>query len=184
MIDFLRTSRSTIDDSINQNLNAIPRLSRLGFDPLSTQSRQNSTSPPHPNRIPASSCDQFVSTVLFPSWAVRDDVIKYCLEVALSPVDDRSDPLAQQRYAEDEAARQRKIDERLDPYSGRYFPQKLRKEALLDLLQNEVAVEKIIRDRTKTVIEERCVDANGKADLRTYAAWKRQRDEKENNGGR
>lgn len=48
------------------------------------------------------------------------------------------------------------MDERLDPYSGRYFPREARTESLAMLMRNERAVEKIIRIRTWGVIGDRC----------------------------
>jgi hypothetical protein len=176
MSDFLRLSRSTIDDSIFQNLNALVRNST--FDPTSTSSRQNQSSPPNPHQLPTSTCEEFISSILFPSWSTRDDVIKYCLTVALDPLSDETDPSTTERALEDQVAAGRTIDERLDPYSGRYFPQKTKREALLDLLQNEVAVETIIRDRSRRAIEERCVDGRGKADARSYNAWRPERGSK------
>jgi Caffeine-induced death protein 2 len=183
-VDFLRLSRATIDDSIIQNLNALVRPGSRPFDPSITSSRQvkpafSSASRQH---IDSSGCDEFIDKVLFPSWAVRDDVIKYCLSVALAPRTNEKDPEALERAAADQAAANRVVDERLDPYSGRYFPKKLRQEALLDVLQNEVAVESIVRDRTRSVIEERCDNGRGKSDFGKYAAWKRQREREHRDG--
>jgi hypothetical protein len=60
------------------------------------------------------------------------------------------------RQVEDDKAREREVNERLDPYSGRYFPREARTESLAMLMRNERAVEKIIRSRTWGVIGERC----------------------------
>jgi hypothetical protein len=91
---------------------------------------------------------------LFPSWKVRSDVLEYCAGVATSP--DPDDPDQVLRQVEDDKARERVVDERLDPYSGRYFPREARTESLAMLMRNERAVEKIIRMRTWGVIGERC----------------------------
>jgi hypothetical protein len=108
-----------------------------------------------PNRsIPPESCDAFKKRVLFPSWKVRSDVLDYCAGVATSP--DPDDPDQVLRQVEDDKARERVVDERLDPYSGRYFPREARTESLAMLMRNERAVEKIIRMRTWGVIGERC----------------------------
>lgn len=48
------------------------------------------------------------------------------------------------------------MDERLDPYSGRFFPREGRAEMLAALLRNENAVEGIVRQRTWAVVAERC----------------------------
>ncbi|KAF2447556.1 hypothetical protein P171DRAFT_518644 [Karstenula rhodostoma CBS 690.94] len=149
--DFLRISRSTIDDSITQNLNALLVPATRGFDPASTSSRSLAA----PDRsIPASQCDTFKQRVLFPSWAVRSDVLDYCAGVATAP--DPDDPDSVLRQIEDDKMRERVVDERLDPYSGRFFPKEARTESLAMLMRNERAVEKIIRSRTWSVVGERC----------------------------
>lgn len=74
--------------------------------------------------------------------------------MATSP--DPDDPDSVLRQIEDDKARERLVDERLDPYSGRYFPREARTESLAMLMRNERAVEKIIRSRTWGLIGERC----------------------------
>lgn len=54
--------------------------------------------------------------------------------------------------------REKVVDERLDPYSARYFPQESRTESLALLVRNERGVEKIIRARTWGLVGERCGD--------------------------
>lgn len=48
------------------------------------------------------------------------------------------------------------VNERLDPYSGRFFPKEPRTEMLAGLLRNENAVEGIVRDRTWRTLTDRC----------------------------
>jgi hypothetical protein len=167
MTDFLRISRGTIDDSITQNLNALLTPAQRGFDPASTSARQLSS----PNRsIPPEQCDGFKNRVVFPSWASRSDVLDYCAGVATSP--DPNDPDSVLRQIEDSKARERVVDERLDPYSGRYFPQEARTESLAMLMRNERAVEKIIRMRTWSLIEERCGSSHVSAE-EAFDSWRR-----------
>jgi hypothetical protein len=153
MTDFLRISRGTIDDSITQNLNALLTPAQRGFDPSSTSARQIS-SPGSSRSIPPSQGEEFKAKVLFPSWKVRSDVLDYCAAVATAP--DPDDPDSILRQVEDDKARERVVDERLDPYSGRYFPREARTESLAMLMRNERAVEKIIRTRTWSLLGERC----------------------------
>jgi hypothetical protein len=54
--------------------------------------------------------------------------------------------------------RERIVDERLDPYSARYFPREARTEKLAALVRQERAVENIIRARTWGLVVERCGD--------------------------
>lgn len=110
--------------------------------------------------------------MLFPAWKARDDVMHYCAGIATSP--DPQDPQNLLRQVEDEKARQRVVDERLDPYSARYFPLDTRSEALAGLLRNEKMVESIIRRRTWQMIGERC--DNDVQDFETALdLWRRKR---------
>ena len=92
--------------------------------------------------------------MLFPSWQARSDVISYCGLVATSR--DPDDPDLLLREAEDAKAREAVVDERLDPYSGRYFPRETRTELLANTLRNEKEVEKVIRERSWDLINDRC----------------------------
>ncbi|KAI1075563.1 putative caffeine-induced death protein Cid2 [Whalleya microplaca] len=152
--DFLRLSRAAIDDSITQNLNALLTPAQSGFDPTSTSVRI----PRAPSRqIDPRSCQEFKDKVLFPSWQARSDVLSYCAYVATSP--DPDDPEIPLREVETEKNRERVVDERLDPYSARYFPREPRTETLAMLLRQERSVESIIRSRTWGLVRERCGDS-------------------------
>jgi hypothetical protein len=152
--DFLRISRATIDDSITPNLNALITPAAAGFDPSSTSTRTPQTS--SSRRVPSGPCRTFKDQVLFPSWQTRSDVLNYCASVATSA--DPDDPESVLRQVEDERVRERVVDERLDPYSARYFPREARTEKLAALVRQERAVESIIRARTWGLVVERCGD--------------------------
>ncbi|EXJ71307.1 uncharacterized protein A1O5_05113, partial [Cladophialophora psammophila CBS 110553] len=154
--DFLRLSRASIDDSISTNLNALITPSTTSpFDPTSTSVR-NPSLPSSLTRapIPRETSRTFLYSVLFPSWNVRSDVISYCTSVATSP--DPNDPDLIEREASNRRDAERIVNERLDPYSGRFFPRESRAEMLAGVLRNENAVEKIIRTRTWGIVQERC----------------------------
>ncbi|KAJ5168248.1 caffeine-induced death protein Cid2 [Penicillium canariense] len=150
--DFLRLSRSTIDDSITQNLNALVTPARGGFDPASTAVRQ--TDSQARTTIDSTACRGFKNNVLFPSWQTRSDVLNYCAGVATSP--DPEDPDLILRETESARDRERVVNERLDPYSARFFPREARTESLATLVRNQRAVEEIIRARTWGMVTERC----------------------------
>jgi len=61
--------------------------------------------------------------------------------VATSP--DPDDPEGVERMAENEREREKVVNERLDPYSGRYFPKESRTEVLAGILRTERVVEVI-----------------------------------------
>lgn len=100
---------------------------------------------------------------------MRSDVLDYCAGVATSP--DPDDPDSVLRQIEDSKARERVVNERLDPYSGRYFPKEARTESLAMLMRNERAVEKIIRSRTWSVVGERCGISNETAE-EAFDRWR------------
>jgi len=78
-------------------------------------------------------------------------VLNYCASVATS--DDPEDP---DILAEKAADKERIVDERLDPYSGRCFPRETRTEILAQVVRNERMAESIVRERTWRVVNERC----------------------------
>ncbi|KAI0126150.1 caffeine-induced death protein 2 [Xylariales sp. AK1849] len=150
--DFLRLSRAAVDDSITQNLNALITPAKSGFDPDSTSVR----TPGSHGQIDHQSCETFKEKVLFPSWQSRSDVLTYCAYVATSP--DPNDPGTVLREAESLKERERVVNERLDPYSARYFPREPRTQQLAQLLRQERNVETIVRSRTWGLVKERCGD--------------------------
>jgi hypothetical protein len=145
-------SRGMIDDSIIQNLNALMNPSRAGFDPASTSQRQVRPAARRP--VDSQSCETFKNNTLYRSWQTRSDVLNYCAGVALDP----NDPDLVLKQAESIKDRERVVDERLDPYSGRLFPREARTESLANLVRNERSVENIIRARTWGLVAERCGD--------------------------
>jgi len=171
--DFLRLSRGTIDDSITQNLNALVMPGSHPFDPSITSRRQHPSPPPARRSIDSASCTDFKQRVLFPSWQMRSDVMNYCAVVATSP--DPNDPDALLREIENAKAKERVVDERLDPYSGRYFPREARTESLAALMRNERMVEGIIRARTWSIVGERC-GGTGQGFERAMDEWRSKRD--------
>jgi hypothetical protein len=92
--------------------------------------------------------------VLFPSWQTRSDVLNYCASVATNP--DPDDPESVLRQIESEKDRERVVDERLDPYSARFFPREARTETLASLVRQERSVETIVRARTWGLVLEKC----------------------------
>lgn len=98
-------------------------------------------------------------------------MLNYCAGVATSP--DPDDPIHVVRETEDMKARERIADERLDPYSARYFPRDTRTEALANLIRNERMVEEVVRIRTWGVVVERC--GSGPQDYQTALdEWRKQ----------
>lgn len=141
-----------IDDSIIQNLNALVTPSRESWDPATTSERQ--IRPTERRPIDPQACQSFKNEVLFQSWQTRSNVLNYCASVALDP----NDPDLALKQVESAKERDRMVDERLDPYSGRFLPREARTEILANLIRNERSVEGIIRSRTWGLVSERCGD--------------------------
>ncbi|CAN8101788.1 unnamed protein product [Discula destructiva] len=170
--DFLRLSRSAIDDPITQNLNALLTPGSTPFDPHSTSQRLPPRSPAAHRQLDPRACQSFQDQVLFPSWQARSDVLSYCALVATSP--DPTDPTAAVREAELERDRERMVDERLDPYSGRFFPQEPRTAQLAMLVRQEQGVENIVRARTWGLVRERCGGVSEEDWQTALASWRRE----------
>lgn len=165
--DFLRISRSSVDDTINQHLNSLVTPAKAGFDPSSTS---RPISRPLSHQIDAGSCQSFKDGVLFPAWHGRSQALTYCAMVATAP--DPEDPEAALREAESEKDRKRIVNERLDPYSGRFFPREARTEQLASLVRQEQMVENIIRSRTWDIVSKRCGGTSGTWE-QALAAWRK-----------
>jgi len=142
-----------IDDSIIQNLNALMTPSRKPWDPASTAERQ--IRPVERQPTDPQACISFKDDFLFQSWQTRSDILNYCARVALDPCD----PDLVLKEVESAKERERVVNERLDPYSGRFFPREARTEMLANLIRNERSVEGIIRSRTWSLVSERCGDS-------------------------
>lgn len=155
-----------MDDSITQNLNALITPAKSGFDPNSTSVR---TSRAVHKEIDPASCQAFKEKVLFPSWQSRSDILTYCAYVATSP--DPNDPETALREAESLKERERVVNERLDPYSARYFPREPRTQQLAQLLRQERNVETIVRSRTWGLVRDRCGDPTEDSD-QALNAWR------------
>jgi len=149
--EFLRVSRSSVDDTITQHLNGLVTPAKAGFDPSSTSQRG-----PRPlsRHIDPQSCQTFKDQILFPTWQARSHVLSYCALVATSP--DPDDPEAAIRELEKERNRERVVDERLDPYSARFFSREARTEHLASVIRMEQGVENIVRARTWGIVSQRC----------------------------
>jgi hypothetical protein len=153
-----------------QNLNSLLTPSRSTWNPSSTQSREISLPPAAKRAIAPERCKQFKEEVLFPSWQIRSDVLNYCAGVATSP--DPDDPESVLRQVETARARERVVDERLDPYSARFFPREARTEELADLVRRERSVEDIVRRRSWGLVKERCAGSEGECD-KAFDEWRR-----------
>ena len=91
--------------------------------------------------------------------------------MAISP--DPDDPEAILREAENLRNKEKVINERLDPYSARYFPREARAERLAALMRQERGVESIVRSRTWDVVKERCGENSAGDWEQAYSEWRK-----------
>lgn len=103
--------------------------------------------------------------------------MNYCASVATSP--DPDDPESILRQVESERYRERVIDDRLDPYSSRFFPQEARTERLAAIIRQERQVERIIRNRTWGLVGERCGEVVDDWEA-ALNEWRKKRESMEN----
>jgi hypothetical protein len=64
------------------------------------------------------------------------------------------------------------VDERLDPYSARFFPSEGRTERLAGVVRLEMGVEEVVRRRTWEVVRERCGGDAEEGWLGALGAWR------------
>ncbi len=143
--------------------------SRKLWDPASTSERQ--VRPVERRPTDPEACRSFKDEVLFQSWQTRSDVLDYCASVALNP----NDPDLVLKEIETAKERDRVIDKRSDPYSGRFLPSEARTEVLANVIRNERSVESIIRSRTWALVSERCGDS-GLGWQETLDKWRADRE--------
>lgn len=86
-------------------------------------------------------------------------MLNYCASVAAS--DDPNDPDSVVRIATNTAGQERVVDERLDPYSGKFYPRESRTEVLARVIRNERLVEDIVRERSWRIVGEKCEEFGG-----------------------
>jgi hypothetical protein len=105
-------------------------------------------------------------------------VLNYCASVATSP--DPDDPESVLRQVESERDRERVVDDRLDPYSSRFFPREARTERLAAIIRQERQVEGIVRTRSWGVVGERCGEVLDDWEL-ALDEWRKRRETRDNN---
>ncbi|KAG7928549.1 hypothetical protein KL925_001849 [Ogataea polymorpha] len=139
--DFLRLSRTLLDDTLRTRLNSITK-----------HHEDNTRRSILPRR---DSCQQFVDELLLPQWQARASRINYCLRQA----DEMVKEVETQELAMDEEERNRLL--RIDPYALKDLTRSLREkrasaEQIRNRYQNEIEVEEIIQERSQSLIKDVC----------------------------
>ncbi|KAK9241355.1 caffeine-induced death protein 2-domain-containing protein [Lipomyces kononenkoae] len=142
---FLLFSRSLTDDTISADLNSIPMLKES-----KTLGSGSSWTKPEREKVGSRRriCKGFIYSSVFESWKGRDEILEYCEKIA----NDRKSEISAI------AAKKPKVDPRLDPYEARDLPTYTKEEEILSWVRVERGVEDIVRDRSWSIICERCID--------------------------
>ncbi|KAI1006908.1 hypothetical protein K3495_g1314 [Podosphaera aphanis] len=143
-LDFLRMHRS-LDDNIIHSLNNLVPLSSVDNNHFSASTGQK--------RISSESCYAFKNKALFPSWKIRDDILVYCASIAANTEANKPSSTS----STDDSS-ERIVDERLDPYATRSHPVETKADKLNTIIKQEKDVERIVRDRSWKLINDRCGD--------------------------
>ncbi|KAK9450505.1 caffeine-induced death protein 2 [Limtongia smithiae] len=170
---FLTLARALSDDSLSADLNSMPVAAPR---PQSTSAKliPGWTKPPR-ERIGAEKriCGDYVPRSVFESWRTRDEILEYCTAVAAAAAKSTTGP------ATPATSPPPRPDPRLDPYGARELPVVSREDEVMRWVGNERGVENIIRDRSWSIVCERCAEAssgvagdNGSGWRTVYDAWK------------
>lgn len=137
---FLSTSR-WLDDNLSSQLNTLS---------LTSHSLDAARHLPNAREVPRPVCESFVQSTLLPTWKQRTAALEFCEGVYKEEVE-KAEKV--QKEKEEEMV----VDERLDPYSAR-VPIRVSSwvENLESVLRVERGVERVIRQRTKGIVWERC----------------------------
>ncbi|KAK9477623.1 caffeine-induced death protein 2-domain-containing protein [Lipomyces japonicus] len=153
---FLSLSRTATDDAISSDLNSLPTSSTtksvlVTGDKWAKPNRAKLGSRRRPE------CDAFVQNLVFASWKARDDVLDYCAAVA-----EQNQARFKQQIInsnkQQETENIPKLDPRIDPYRARELPVFSKEDEVLSWVGNERVIEDIVRDRSWSIICERCID--------------------------
>lgn len=136
---FLRLSRSLTDDTIR----------------------------PHLNEIKRSECSLYFQEEIAPQWKLRGEIIDYCSKYSQELRAHTSQGKTIENVStlsydlENAAAVTEKFDLRTDPYAYKTYQKKIAEQyvqcdALDNWTQNEATVEKIIREQTVEVLNDKC----------------------------
>lgn len=164
--DFLRLSRSLVDDRITTQLNnlVLPRR----FDPASTRHAAGAADVPVARVTPvdAPSCAALVDTI-FANWAARDETIERCSAYATNQAaHTATSPSTSSGGSSSGGSAKPSLntakwhgdERRYDPYAKRASAE-AEEPILLRVCRGESGTEQVVRDRTWRIIRSRCADA-------------------------
>lgn len=135
---FLKLSRFASDDTLKQHLNNV--LDRRDRSSLRSESKQKV-------------CSSFVEEYLLPHWDTRLATIEFC--------DNEAKLLKKEIDLRVVREPKKEVDPRLDPYYERSSEDKISQpyynyNKLVEWVENEKEIEKIVQERSIEVISDRC----------------------------
>lgn len=117
-------------------------------------SRKHSDYSAHTGIPRAGSCNDYITSTIFPAWLSRDYVLDYCGFIADQAAEKKLNPLDTQNQSE----KSNPIDPRLDPYGNRDYgskPSSL-ENSIRSWVDYERSIEDIIRQDTTKFLLRKC----------------------------
>lgn len=127
----------------SSRIRAFLRLSRIATDDTIRQ---------HLNETPINKCDEYFNRKIAPQWRARSEVISFCSEYAKG---------IRETIETHKSEAHKNVDLRIDPYALKNEIERLDQQTtkcttIENWIQNESGVEKIIREQTASVFNDKC----------------------------
>lgn len=131
----------------SSRIRAFLRLSRIATDDTIRQ---------HLNEIKLNQCDSYAAQKIFPQWKARAAAIQFCTAYSLKL---RKETIAGKTQNDSNASTE--FDLRLDPYAYKSYRLQIENQfakcdAIDNWVHNENTIEKIVREQTAEVLNDKC----------------------------
>lgn len=144
----------------SSRIRAFLRLSRIATDDTIRQ---------HLNEIKPNQCDTYASQKIFPQWKARAAAIQFCTNYSLKLRKETIDGKTQ-----NDSNTTTEFNLRLDPYAYKSYKQQIDNQfaqcdAIDNWVHNENTIEKIVREQTTEVLNDKCYYKDWLAEFRKRA---------------
>lgn len=152
---FLKLSRTTVDDNLNNHLNNILNHNETNTSSIFKFSNFKNAAGKD------SSCNELIYKLVYPEWQKRISVINYCQNVVSnSKIDDFEDDPAVINFSNLSTEEKNNLL-RIDPYTFKEIEQKFNNKnfkliELQNLYSNELQIESIVQNRSTERINDIC----------------------------
>ncbi|KAK9463732.1 caffeine-induced death protein 2-domain-containing protein [Lipomyces oligophaga] len=156
---FLNRSRALTDDVISVDLNGLP----IGASTAERTSDQRGAARKR-------DCGEFVKSRVFSAWDSRDSIIEYCKDIASTSKAEQMNTVPTHEIP---------VDPRYDPYAQRTAAETSKDDQVLGWVANESLIEDIVRDRSWSIVCDKCADIEGATGINgngwkaAYEVWRK-----------